>query len=75
MEPSSGHTRNAYSGSSARWPAAREMTTRASSVTVWGRMREAGEALRHGPVSTMAGAAGIGLGIAGGVTSAVAGDR
>ena len=37
-------------------------------------IREAGEALRRGPVSTIAGAAGIGLGIAGGVTSAVAGE-
>ncbi len=37
-------------------------------------IREAGEALRHGPLRMMAGTAGIGLGIAGGVTSAVAGE-
>jgi hypothetical protein len=37
-------------------------------------IREEGEALRHGPLRTMAGTAGIGLGIAGGVTSAVAGE-
>ncbi len=37
-------------------------------------IRKAGEALRRKPLRTMAGAAGIGLGIAGGVTSAVAGE-
>jgi hypothetical protein len=37
-------------------------------------IREAGEALRRGPFRTIAGATGIGLGIAGGVTSAVAGE-
>jgi hypothetical protein len=37
-------------------------------------IHEAGETLRHGPLRTMAGTAGIGLGIAGGVTSAVAGE-
>jgi hypothetical protein len=37
-------------------------------------IREAGEALRHVPLRTVAGTAGIGLGIAGGVMSAVASE-
>jgi hypothetical protein len=37
-------------------------------------IREAGEALRRGPFRTMVAATGIGIGIAGGVTSAVAGE-
>jgi hypothetical protein len=37
-------------------------------------VREAGESLRRGPLKTLGGVAGIGLGIAGGVVSAVTGN-